>query len=165
MNTFSIQIHLSPWTPTMLVLSTYKFDYAPTYLSSTLSINSRSTRASAVIFHFIRTTGFVVHLLGAWHHNRSRKRAWPSSWWGWGSTIYCQRPRSQQAPMMPDDEGLWDPPATGHRSQKWFQVTPEAGRGDKERAEECESEQSSNRGRGSKARESRASEKLFTWHW
>ena len=93
------------------------------------------------------------------------KSAWPSSWWGWGSTIYCQRPRSQQAPMMPDDEGLWDPPATGHRSQKWFQVTPEAGRGDKERAEECESEQSSNRGRGSKARESRASEKLFTWHW
>lgn len=60
----------------MLVLSTYKFDYAPTYLSSTLSINSRSTRALAVIFHFIHTTGFVVHLLGPWYHNRS--------WQGWG---------------------------------------------------------------------------------
>lgn len=45
--------------------------------------------------------------------------------------------------MMPADEGLWDPPATGHPSQKWFQVTPEAGRGDKERVEECELEQSS----------------------
>lgn len=45
--------------------------------------------------------------------------------------------------MMPADEGLWDPPATGHPSQKWFQVTPEAGREIRERVEEYELEQSS----------------------